>query len=317
MSLHEQLENFLAGLRGLLLLLRRVQILADFLPQFGESRDSARFACRILHEFVVQLGQLLFLDALNLDCVVVGFSGELGIGIVLRIARLETFRFAGSRAAKVFGEAFERFFGADVAEDVVRLDRIAAAHWRAHQFDQSVVAVFRRAAFDGNKRGGTLAHFFERLVHLRVADFIRVHLDLEILVIAQLEFGKDFEDRAEFQRLAFFEFDLVHFGARDRDQFFFVERFFEIFRHERLHHFALNVFGEAAANQRDGRLARTESGNARHARDVARHFFGRFLHVLGRNFQLDFTLAGCFCHGEIVRGQTQANLRSAFRLFGI
>ena len=73
-------------------------------------------------------------------------------------------------------------------------------------------------------------------------------MNFQILVIAQLEFRQHFEDRAELQRLAFFELDFIHFGASDRDQFFLVERFLEVFGHERLHHFALNIFGEAAAD---------------------------------------------------------------------
>ena len=87
-------------------------------------------------------------------------------------------------------------------------------------------------------------------------------LTCEILVIAQLEFRQHFEHRAEFQRLAFLEFDFVHFRARDGNEFLLVERLFEIFRHERLHHFALNVVGETAAHQCHGRLAGTESGDA-------------------------------------------------------
>ena len=98
------------------------------------------------------------------------------------------------------------------------------------------------------------------------------------------------------QRLAFLEFDFVHFGARDRNEFLFVESLLEVFGHERLNDFALNIVGEAAANQRDRRFAGTKSGDARHLRDIARDFLSRFLNVLGRNFQLDFALAVCFGH---------------------
>ena len=166
----------------------------------------------------------------------------------------------------------------------------------ALKLDQHGIAVLRRAAFDRNKRRGALAHFLDRFVHLRVARFDLVHLHLQILVITQLEFGKDFEDRAELQRLAFLEFDLVHFGARHRNQILFVQRLLEIFGHERLHHFALYIVRKAAPHQRDGRFARTESGNARDARDIARHFFGGLRYVVGRNFQLDFAFAGRFGH---------------------
>src|SRR5208282_4740099 len=308
-ALHKQLENFLSALRGLALLLRGVEILPDPLPELGETGDSTWFgtltlACRgVLHEFVVQFGKLLLFDAQNLDCVVVSFSGKLGVGIILRILRAEALCFAGARAAKVFREAFERFFGSDVAEDAVRLYGIATARRRAHQLDERVVAVFGGAALDGHKRGRTIAHFVESLVHLRVAHLDSFDVHFEILVIAELEFGKNFEYSAKFQRLAFLEFNFVYFRARDRDQFFLVERFFEILGDKRLDHFAFNVLREAATNQRDGRLARTKSGNARHAGDIASDLFGRFLDVLGWNFQLDFTFASGFCHGEVLCGR--------------
>ena len=132
-------------------------------------------------------------------------------------------------------------------------------------------------------------------------------LDGEIFVIAQLEFRKHFEHSAEAQRLAFFEINFVHFRARYGNKIFFTERLFEIFRHQRLHHFALNIFGEAAANQCDGSFAGTKSRDASHAREIARYFFGGFRYVLGWNFQLEFTFACGFCHSKFFREELKAN----------
>ncbi len=141
-----------------------------------------------------------------------------------------------------------------------------------------------------------------RLVDLLVADLDLVHLDVQILVIAQLEFRQHLENGAELQRLAFLELNVVHFRARHRNHLFLVERLLEIFRHERLHDFALDVFGEPAADQRDGRLPGTESRDAGDARDVARHLLGGLLNILRRNFQFDFALAGSF---SVIKGVSQ------------
>ena len=74
---------------ALLVFLGRVEILANFLAQLVERRDFRPFRRRFLREFVVQFGQLLFLDALHLHGVVVGLSRELLIGIIVRILRFE------------------------------------------------------------------------------------------------------------------------------------------------------------------------------------------------------------------------------------
>ena len=183
-----------------------------------------------------------------------------------------------------------------MAEDAVGLHRIAAAYGNAGELDLHEVAVLRRAAFDRNEGGSVVAHFFDGLIHLRVAGFDRVHGDFQIFVIAELEFGQDFKDGAELQRLAFLELDLVDFRTRYRDEFLFVEGLLEVLGDERLNHFALNVIGEPAADQRDGSFAGAKSGNPGDAREVACDFVGSFLNVLGRNFQLEFALACCFCH---------------------
>ena len=89
---------FSRALRRLLLFLGRIEILANFLAEFVEGRYAALFTGGIFREFVVQFGQLLFLDALHFHGIVVGLSRQLGIGIVVRIARIRNLFFRpGSR----------------------------------------------------------------------------------------------------------------------------------------------------------------------------------------------------------------------------
>ena len=108
-----------------------------------------------------------------------------------------------------------RFFGAEVAENAVGLERFAAAFGRADQLELDVVAVLRGAAFDGSECGGAFAHFFESFGDVVVGDVHGGHFELQIFVIAELKFGKHFEDRAEFQRLAFVKIELFDLRLRN------------------------------------------------------------------------------------------------------
>ena len=54
--------------------------------------------------------------------------------------------------------------------------------------------------------------------------------------------------------------------------------------HQRLQHFALDVVGKLAADQRYRRLPGTKSRHARHARKFPRHTFHRLLYRLPREF---------------------------------
>ena len=89
------------------------------------------------------------------------------------------------------------------------------------------------------------------------------HFERQIFVIAQLEFGEDFEDGAEFQRLAFVVVEFFDLRLRDGGEFLFVDGFFDAFGNEGLQDFALDVVGEAAADQCERSFAGAEAGDAR------------------------------------------------------
>ena len=245
-------------------------------------------------------GQFLVLDAQHFDGIVIGLAGELGVGIVGGIGHVEILVVADIRAAQILVERLHRFFGADVAEHAVGLQRFAAAVGSAHQFQLRDSRRLRPARpSDGSKRRGALAHLLESLCDVLVGHFHRGHFNFQILVIAQLKFRQNFEDRAEFQRLAFGEIQLVHLRLRDRSQFLLGDGFFDALGHQRLQHFALDVVREAAADQRDRRLARTEAGHARNARKFLRHALHLFRYFFRGNFQIQFAAASCFSHGTI------------------
>jgi len=89
------------------------------------------------------------------------------------------------------------------------------ASGRAYQLDLRVVAIGQGPALHGCKRRGPLAHFRDGLVHVRVGHPGGIHLYLQVLVRAQLNFRQDFEDGAKFQRPVLRVIHLVHVRLRD------------------------------------------------------------------------------------------------------
>ena len=122
----------------------------------GQRGNSAAFAYGVLCEFIVQVGEFLFFDALHFYGVVESLAGELLVGIIVGIFRPELLGLTRRRAPQVLVEAVERLFCAEVAENVVGLNWLAAAFGQAAQFDEDVIAIFCGAAFDRNVRGRAL-----------------------------------------------------------------------------------------------------------------------------------------------------------------
>ena len=86
---------------------------------------------------------------------------------------------------------------------------------------------------------------------------------------------------------------------RHRHHLVFGDRALDLLGHQRLQHFALDVVGEPAADQRHGRLPGTESRHARHAGKFPRHTFHRFLYCFRGNFQFQLAPASRFSHGRV------------------
>ena len=131
----------------------------------------------------------------HFDRVGVFFARELWIGIVGRVVHLEAAVFAGLRAHQIFGEGFESFFGADMAEHAVGLQRFAAVGGRAHQLQLRVIALGDGAPLDGHERRRALARLLKRLLDVRVGDLGGFDFDFQVLVFAQLELRQHLEDR--------------------------------------------------------------------------------------------------------------------------
>ncbi len=208
---------------------------------------------------------------------------------------------ADIRAAQIFVERLHRFFAAHVAKDAVRFERLAAARRDAFQFELGVIAVGDGPAFDGNKVGGAVAQFFNGLIDVGVLDLEVLDFDFQVLILSQLEFGQDLERGAEFHRPCFREVHLIDLRLRHRHQLVFGDGALDLLGHERLQHFALDVVGKPAADQRDRRLPGPKSRDARHARKFLGHAFDGFLHGFRGDFQIQLAPASCFSHGHAFR----------------
>ena len=127
------------------------------------------------------------------------------------------------------------------------------------------------------------------MVHFR-------HFDFQVLVIAQRKLPAALQRRAEFHRLPFHEFHLVHLRLRDGSQFLLRDRLVDLLRHQRLQHFTLDVVRKALFDQRDRRLARTKARNARHPRKLLCHFLHGLRYFFRGNFQFQFSPAILVCH---------------------
>src|SRR5450432_4266184 len=134
-----------------------LEAFADFLFQLVEGGGVAD----VFSEIVVEVGEFLGLDAQDIDRIMIGVAGELGVGIIGGIGDVEILVVADIYAAKIFVEGRHGFFGADVAENAVGLERFAAAFWSAGEFQLDEVPVCDRASFRGSEGGGAFAHFFE------------------------------------------------------------------------------------------------------------------------------------------------------------
>ena len=126
------------------------------------------------------------------------------------------------------------------------------------------------------------------------------HFDFETFVIAKLEFRKDFEDGAELQRLAFGKIQLLDLRLRNRRQLLFGDGFFDALRDERLQHFALDILGEAPADQGDGRFAWPKTGHTGDPRELLGHALNFLGYFFRGNFQIQLAAASCFSHGTIL-----------------
>src|SRR5713226_3240745 len=78
-------QEALAGLLGLALVAGRLEAL----PELGAQLVECGRVADVFGELVVQLRQFFLLDGQDFDRVVVHLAGELGVGVILRVAHLE------------------------------------------------------------------------------------------------------------------------------------------------------------------------------------------------------------------------------------
>jgi hypothetical protein len=285
-------DDLLALKIGFAVIALVLEAFADFFLEIVEGGGVAD----ILGELIVELGKGFGLDAEDVDGVMEFLVCEFGVGIIGRIFDVEILVVADVGAAEIFVEGLHGFFGADVAQDAVRLQRIAAAVGSAEELDLNEIAVLHGASFDGRESCGSLLHFGKGVADTFVRDIHLGHFDFERFVIAERKFGEDLEACAELERLALLEIELVDLRLGDRSELLLGDGLFDVFGDEGLQDFALDVVGEAPFDEGNGSFAGSETGDAGDAGKLFGNFFRGFGNFLGRNFQVKFSAASGFRH---------------------
>jgi len=285
-------DDLLALKIGFAVIALVLEAFADFFLEIVEGGGVAD----ILGELVVELGKGFGLDAEDVDGVMEFLVCEFGVGIIGRIFDVEILVVADVGAAEIFVEGLHGFFGADVAQDAVRLQRIAAAVGSAEELDLNEIAVLDGTPFDGRESSGSLLHFGKGVGDTFVRDIHLGHFDFERFVIAERKFGEDLEGCAELERLALLEIELVDLRLGDGSELLFGDGLFDVFGDEGLQDFALDVVGEAPFDEGNGSFAGSETGDAGDAGKLFGDFFRGFGDFLGRNFQVKFSAASGFRH---------------------
>jgi hypothetical protein len=277
---------------GLAMIALVLEAFADFLPEFLEGGGIAD----VFGKFVVDLGQSFLLDAKNIDGVIEFFASELGVGVVRRVFDSEVFVIAGIGTTKIFVEGLHGFFGTDMAEDAIGLQGIASAFGSAEEFDLDEIAVLGGAVFDGSEGGGALLHFGERVGDALVGYVHLGDFDFEGLVIAEGEFGEDFEGGAELERLALLKIELIDLWLGDGSELLLSDGFFDVFGDQGLKDLALNVVGKAPLDEGNGGFAGPKTGDPSDAGQFFSNLFGGFGNFLSGNFQVQFFAASGIRH---------------------
>ncbi len=291
-QLHQFADHFFA----LQVLVAMIALVFEAFADFGFEFVKRSGVAHVLGKFIVQFGELLGLDPQHVHRIVEELSRKLGVGIVGGVIDVKILVIANIRAAQVFVERLHGLFGADVAEHAFRLQRLAAAFGRAVQFHLHKIVVPDGAALNGGEGGRTLLHLRERFGDILFREVHFRHFDFKALVVRKGKFRQHIERGAKLHRLPFVEFQLVHLGLRDGRELLLGHGLLNGLRHQVLQHFALDIFREAALDQRNGSLARAESRHARHLGKFLGDFFGGLGNLFGGNFQFEFSTAASVRH---------------------
>ena len=160
------------------------------------------------------------------------------------------------------------------------LERLAVA--RPDEGDDRVVAVLCAAAFDRGEGRVLVAQLLEDLVDARVVDGVDLRAEVEALVVAELDLGRDLDGRLEDERLPLLGLHDIDVGVGQRQDVLLDEGLAVGVLDEVLDGFVEDRAGTELALEDGARgLARPEAGDPRPARQVAHGVIDRPAEALG------------------------------------
>ena len=189
----------------------RLEPAADVRPQRVERLEVAEAR----DEVVVEVGQDLLAQLLELDAEMGRLAGHRRLRVVLRERDVELGRVADLEPDEVRLEARdEALLAEDERHPLGRpaLERLAVL--RADERDDRVVAVLGAAILDRGERRVLVAQLLDDLVDPRVIDRLDLGLEVEVLVVAERHLRADRDRRLEDERLALLGLDDLDVGVR-------------------------------------------------------------------------------------------------------
>ena len=196
-QVHQFLDELVLGFPLGLELPLGEQGLADGLPQFVHSPVVAQ----VLGEIVVQLGQFLAPDAFDVRAEAHGFSGELGLTVIVGVPNVEFLLLARAHAAQVFAEAFQGIAATDLERHFILLHSRPVHAAEAFEGQHREIAVLDRPRVLVDELRLLLAQFLDALVNVIVGELRIVIRHGQALVVLELDGRHNFEFGLEAQRL--------------------------------------------------------------------------------------------------------------------
>ena len=227
------------------------------------------FKAEIFQEYLVDLGQLKFLDVLDGDFDLHVFPAHLLVGVVIGGLGVERAGFAGLGAGELRVEIVD-LQAADAARTRDHLPVVLMADDLAAEFQidvgSQVIAALDAAVFDGNQRALLLAQVLHRLIDVLLGDGDLRLLHLEIGKVREGDLRRHFHREGIFQRAFIRQLDRflgVELGIADDLKVVFGDSLVVAFAHEGAGDLVLHVFAESAFEKFSRGMADAEAGDGR------------------------------------------------------
>ena len=240
-------------------------------------------------ELVVEVGQDLLAQLLELDREMGRLAGQGGLPVVLREVDVELGRATHRQADEVGLEARDQaFLAEDERHPLGRATVERDAVLGADEADHRVVAVLGRPIVDRPERGVLVAQLVDHRLDLGVVDRLDLGREVERLVVAEDDLRRDLDRGRELERLAELGLDDVDAGLGERHDALFLERVAVGVLEEDVDRLVEDGRrSEDPLEHEPGRLAGPEAGDLGPPGQAPHGLVHRLVEALGRQLDLE------------------------------